>query len=108
MIRLPLQKNDIAIMDIAINLNLTSNQLRGVNAVREYFNVLYPSEICEPNGTTLARGFLFGNAGTNWYKRLHPEPKQAKPNSYSWKFWQRVLDSVLQLSSLMLKEPLGD
>ena len=33
MIRLPLRQNDIAIMDIAIKLNLTSNQLRRVNAV---------------------------------------------------------------------------
>ncbi len=106
MIRLPLHLNDIDIIDIAIKLNLISNQLQRVNAVQEYFNVLYLSEICKPNGTTLACGFLFGSAGTNWYKRLHSGPKQAKPKSYSWKFWQRVLESVLKPSLLTLKESL--
>ena len=59
-------------MDITIKMNLTPNQLRRVNEVQEYFNVLYLNEICKPNGKTLALGFLFGNTGTNWYTRLHP------------------------------------
>ena len=75
MIRLPLQTSNIAIIDVAISMKFTLNQLQRINAVQEYFNMLYLSKICEPNGTTLARGFFFGNAGTNWYTRLHSGPK---------------------------------
>ena len=57
MIRSPLRTNDIAIMDVAIGMQFTPNQLKRINAVREYFDVLYLSEICEPNGTKIARGY---------------------------------------------------
>ena len=34
MIRLPLQTNNIAIMDVAISMQFTSNHLKRINAVR--------------------------------------------------------------------------
>ena len=107
MIRPTLRENDRSIMDIALQQDLTDIQLKRVNAVREWFNVKSLSEICEPNGITLARGFYFGNSGDNWYQRIHPGPKQSKPNSYSFKFWQKVLDTVMT-ASWNLKEPLGN
>ena len=73
-------------MDVAIGMQFTSNQLKRINAVREYFDVLYLSEICEPNGTKLAHGFSYGNARDEWYTRFQPGPKQTKANFYSWKF----------------------
>ena len=108
MIRLSLRTNDIFIMDVAISMQFTSNQLKRINAVREYFDLLYLSEVFEPNGTNSARGFYYGNASDEWYTRFKVGPKQYKPNSYSWKFWRRVLDTVVKPSSLKVRKLLGD
>lgn len=94
-------------MDVATSMQFTSNQHKRINAVREYFDVLYLSEICEPNGIKLARGFYYGNAGYKWYTRFQPGPKQTKLNSYSWKLWRIVLNKVLKPSSFNLGKPSG-
>ena len=96
------------VFTVVISMQLISNQLERINAVRENLDVLYLSEICELNGTKLARGFYYGNAGDKWYTRFQAGPKQTKPNSYSWKFWRRILNKVLKPSSLKLRKPLED
>ena len=95
-------------MDVAISMQFTSNQLKRINVVREYFDVLYLSEICDSNGIKLARGFYYGNANDKWYTRFQPGPKLTNPNSYSWKFWRIVLNKVLKPSSFNLKKPLRE
>ena len=78
-----LRKYDICIMDEAIKLFSTKAKLEKINAVCEFLNVQYLSEISKPNGKTLVKGFLFGNRGDNWYRRRIPGPKQTKPNNES-------------------------
>ena len=95
MIRPPLRKHDICIMDEALKYDYTKSELEKINAVREYFNVQYISEISEPNGVTLAKGFLYGNKGDDWYRRRSPGPKQAKPNDESWRLWRKLLNHFL-------------
>lgn len=95
MIRPKLRKNDICIMDEAIKLFSTKSELEKVNAVREFLNVHFLSEMSEPNGTTLAKGFLFGNSGDHWYRRRISGPKQTKPNNESWKLWRELVDTFL-------------
>lgn len=46
MIRSPLLTNDITIMDVAISMKFTLNQLKRINAVQECFDILDLSEIC--------------------------------------------------------------
>ena len=77
-----------------------------INAVREYLNIIFLSEISEPNGTTIAKGILYGNSGDNWYRRRTAGPKQSKPNSTSWNCWRRLIATFLG-SGLSLRQPLG-
>ena len=68
MLRPPLRKHDIYIMDEALKYYSTKSDLEKINAVREYFNVYFLSEMSEPNGIKLAKGFLYGNKGDNRYR----------------------------------------
>ena len=89
-----LQSNDIAIMDKALTLDLTKNQIQQVNAVLEYYNVMLLSEICNAEGTSIRRGALEGTESLDAnYTVTRQFPKQNRPNSYSWKFWKKVLST---------------
>ena len=55
--RPPLRKYDICIMDEALRYYSTKSDLEKINSVREYFNVHFISEMSEPNGIKLAKGF---------------------------------------------------
>ena len=59
-IRPKLRSNDIEIMDVALTLDLTKNQIQRVNAVREYYNVMWLSEICNAEGTSFRKGEMDG------------------------------------------------
>ena len=84
MIRPELRKHDICLMDVALSKNkFTKIQLQRINAVREYFNVQYISEICEINGTHLAKGILYDYKAEQTYFWRNKAPKQKKPNSRS-------------------------
>lgn len=51
MIQPPLQQNDTCLMNVAIEMDLTDNQLRQLNCVRKWFNVKYLSKLCNDEGT---------------------------------------------------------
>ena len=57
-IRTNIWSNEIVIMDVVLTLDLTKNQIQRVNAVREYYNVMWLSEICNAEGTSIRRGHL--------------------------------------------------
>ena len=61
MIRPPLQKNDVCLMDVAREMELTPNQLERVNCVCLWFNVQYLSELCEEDGTAIRHGIIDGS-----------------------------------------------
>ena len=93
-IRQRLRTNDIPIMEIAMSMNLTKNQMQRVNAVREYYNVIWLSKVCTANGDYIRRGVYNGSELPNSvykglelpnlvYKVTRVFPKQSRPNSYS-------------------------
>mgnify|MGYP005728877209 CR=1 FL=1 len=52
-----LREHDISIMDIAINIDtLTGPDLQRINAVREWYNIMYVSEISTMDGKELLPG----------------------------------------------------
>lgn len=69
MLRPTLRKHDNCMMDEALKYYSTKYDLEKINAVCEYFNVHFLSEISEPNGIKLPKGFLYGNKGDNWHRR---------------------------------------
>ena len=64
-------------MDKALNLDLTKNQIQQVNAVQEYYNVMWLSEICNAEGTSIRRGALEGTESMDEnYSVTREFPKQ--------------------------------
>ena len=53
MIQPPLQKNDMCLMNVAIEMDLTPNQLNQLNCVQKWFNVKYLSKLCNEEGTMI-------------------------------------------------------
>ena len=53
MIQPPLRKNDVCLMDVAREMEITPIQLERLNCVRKWFNVQYLSELCNEEGTTI-------------------------------------------------------
>lgn len=106
MIRPKLRQHDKCIMDFALSYTARKAQLERINAIREYLNIQYLSEICNPDGSQLATGILYGNQAEKQYFRRQKGPKQNKPNTRSWTIWSKFLDTLL-CSNLTLRQPLG-
>ena len=86
---------------------MTGKQLQRVNAVREYFNVFYLSEISTPDGKALIPGI---DSGTSIHQRYQPTkraPKQARPGRRSFDLWKQVLSKFTRNTSMLLDIPLG-
>ena len=67
------------------------------------------SEICTFDGLSIRPGVMFGHEEDVPYTRRSSGPKQDLPNSYSWKFWRKVLSSFTEEDDgAVLKRPLGD
>ena len=96
-------------MDLAIRMDFTDNQRNRINAVREWYNVMYLSEITNENGRTIMDGVLFGSNPIQKYCRRSDGPKQKKPNTYSFKFWQKLFQPLLLNGcGNQLKQELGN
>ena len=94
-IRPKLRVNDVCIMDLAIRMDFTDNQRNRINAVREWYNVMYLSEITNKSGKTIMDGVLFVLNTLQKYRRCSDGPIQKKPNSYSFKFWQKTATTIV-------------
>ena len=90
-------------------MNLTKNQLQRVNAVRDYYNVMWLSKVCTANGDYIRRGVYNGSELPNSvYKVTRVFLKQSRPDSYSWKFWRQVSSHQNESNNeLKLKQPLS-
>ena len=75
-----LRTNDICIMDVAIKMCFTKNQLERLNAVREWYNVMWISELCTQDGLSLRQGVKFGyeKSGNLYTKIKRAQTKQTK------------------------------
>jgi hypothetical protein len=58
-----------------------------------YLGVMYLSEICNISGSQLQTGIKINTHDKDVYKVTLQQPEQTKPNSYSWKFWTRAIQS---------------
>jgi hypothetical protein len=70
--------------------------------VRMYLGVLYLSEICNTAGDALQIGIDDNTHEKNLYKVTMQRPKQKKPNSYSWKFWKKAIQSFTTIKTSTL------
>ena len=61
MIRPPLRKNDVCLMDVAREMKINPTQLERLNCVCKWFNVQYLSELCNKEGTMIRHGILNGS-----------------------------------------------
>ena len=67
-----------------MEMNLTQNQIKRVNAIREYYNVMWLSKICTCDGKFIRKGIYNGiEVPNNNYRVTWKFAKQERPNSYS-------------------------
>ena len=86
---------------------LTGQQLQCINGVREWYNIMYASEISTLDGKELLRGIDHGNPQSVQFFPTKRAPKQARPNRKSFRLWKRVLAQLTEPNSNRLKSPLG-
>ena len=74
----PLRKNDVAIMEQAQTMDLTTVQMERINCVRMYLGVQYISKICNTCGDGFVVGIMSGQTRnleyktTTTYRKLDP------------------------------------
>jgi hypothetical protein len=105
-IRTKLRVNDRSIMERVTKLEFTQNQRERINCVRMYLGVMYLSEICNMSGSELQAGIENDTHDKDVYNVTMQKPKQNKPNSYSWKFLTRTIQSFTT-DGKKLKSTLG-
>ena len=81
-----LRKFDVAIMEQAQTMALTTIQMERINCVRMYLGVEYISEICNTSGDGFVVGIMTGQTRNLEYKTTTTKPYQIKPNTRSWTF----------------------
>ena len=70
---------------------------------------MWMSKLCTHDGLSLRTGVIFGHEDKGPYTWRLSGPKQDRPNSYSWKFWHKVLSSfTTDEDDATLSSPLGD
>ncbi|OEU08199.1 hypothetical protein FRACYDRAFT_249987 [Fragilariopsis cylindrus CCMP1102] len=105
-IRKQLRTNDKSIMERVVELDFTQNQKERINCVRMYLGVMYLSEICNTAGDRLQTGIEENKHDKEVYTVTLHAPKQKQPNSYSWKFWKKAIQSFTT-DGRKLNEQLG-
>jgi hypothetical protein len=58
-----------------------------------HLGVMYLSEICNMSRSELQTGIENNTHDKNVYNVTLQRPKQKKPNSYSWKFWKKSIQT---------------
>jgi hypothetical protein len=106
-IRKKLRYNNIAIMDIVRNLGFTAIQEHRENCVQLFLGVMYFSEICSIDGTSIRAGMTTGHNNNEEYVITLKKAIQHRPNSRSWELWTRAKTSITS-DGTALNEPLGD
>ena len=94
----PLQENDVAIMEIALEGNYTDTQIEQINVVKERLGVLYLSEIATIDGKFIQRQILTDQQ-EYLYRSTRKRVIQAMPNKRSWDLFKKVIESVCMLAS---------
>jgi hypothetical protein len=112
-----LRTNDQSIMNVAITLGLTTNQLDQVNRCRIWLQVITLAEITDIDGVEILTCAIHGNSDTNNTPTLWTIsqskfrwPLQQKPNRPAWRLWQKMLRSLSPrdgTSPASLRTPLG-
>jgi hypothetical protein len=93
-------------MERVTELEFTQNQRERINCVQMYLGVMYLSEICNMSGSELQARTENDTHDKDVYNVTTQKPKQNKPNSYSWKFWTRTIQSFTT-DEKKLKSKLG-
>ena len=95
MIHLALRENNMCLMGMTRELDLTDNQLKRLNCVCLWYNVTYLSKICDKEGKNIRLGIEDGIHDPKKYVRCNKGPQKKKPNRYSWKLWNRLLKTFM-------------
>jgi hypothetical protein len=106
-IRKKLRANNIAIMDIVRQVGFTEVQEHRINCVRLFLGVMYFSEICSIDGTTIRDGITTGHNNNEEYILTLKKAIQHRPNTRSWNLWSQAITSITS-DGKVLMESLGD
>lgn len=90
----PLRKSNIAIMQLALGLDLTEKALRRVNNVRQWLQVTFLSKICTLLGIHILRWCWDGISSTarvcnEHWPRAAPPPPVNMIYHFGEKYWHR-------------------
>jgi hypothetical protein len=94
-------------MDIVRQVGFTAGQEHQINCVRLFLGVMFFSEICSINGTTLQDGITTGHNNNEGYILTLKKAIQYRPNTQSWKLWTQAITSIIS-DGKELKDSLGD
>ena len=75
---------------MVIQLPMTLDQLRLINACRQYLKIIYLSNICKSNDAEVNNNFLIG-VKQGFPKSSYDWPVQTYPSSKAWKLWTKTL-----------------
>lgn len=106
----PQRVNDVAIMDLTHNMNLSSTTMSQINAVRMHFQALWLSDIIDPSGTLLLPRYLeYNNTDINPRKSKLQWPIQPMPDKNSFNKWIYFLQKTIniQVKSRVINIKLG-
>jgi hypothetical protein len=110
----PLRDRDQAIMQITVHNNLTTKNLRHINACSTWLQITTLSEITDITCTNLIQSAITGESDTAGRPLLWTIsqsrltwPQQPKPHKISWKHWRKLLLKLVTPNTFSLRTTLG-
>jgi hypothetical protein len=103
----PTCQEDACIMDVALSLNLSTNDLRTINLVRLFFKVIYISDLATGCGTQVHAHFYTTNRPSD-RESTYNWPRQPTITSTQLRTWTRFLaQSITKTASHYLRRSLS-
>jgi hypothetical protein len=100
----PQRDQDVALMDLFVSQKYDRKRLMALNRCRVFLRVLFLSDICSADGTTILHAFRKGERLTDRISNLD-WPFQPRPPRLDWLHWERSLASLEECGKLL--QPLG-
>ena len=90
------RRNDKCIMDEVLQSNLFKSKIIQVNACRLYLQILYRSDISDPDGKTVSYTYHSGKSPT-YPRSTFKWPRQSNPSKAAWKTWHKAMQNILNI-----------
>ena len=90
------RRNDKCIMDELLQSNLPKSKIIQVNVCRLYLQILYRSDIINPDGKTVNYTYHSGKRPA-YPRSTFKWPRQSNPSKAAWKTWHKAMQNILNI-----------